>query len=207
MAHDENDTIATRQNRSRRWDASILIALASVLVALIFNALQVRNTARQFSQGQQSLAFTTLTNMSDRVTKADVATTKAVLDAGLTIDEETIREAAQNTESTAFRKLATTQAALIAAITPLDGVVTALDSETVPVTGATELWTNFLVCDYREVRDEFKREQAEGFDLEHSMPTSLTSRTLTAATRAFGSASWGTTARSRLPLTDSAARG
>jgi hypothetical protein len=171
MAHDQDETTANRQNRSPRLNASILVALASVLVALVFNALQVHDTARQLNQGQQSLAFTTLTNMSDRVTKADVATTKAVLDALLTIDDETLQKAkkdeqAQTTNSPALKKVATAQAALLAAITPLDGVVTALDSGTVPVAGATGLWTNFLVCDYREVRDEFKREQGGDFDAE-----------------------------------------
>ena len=169
MVHDQDDTTANRQNRSRRLDASVLLALASVLVALVFNAVQVRATARQLNQGQQSLAFTTLTNMSDRVTQADVATTKAVLEAEFTIDKKTLDEArkadkAGTTNSPALKKVVTAQAALLAAITPLDGVVTALDSGTVPVEGARGLWTTFLVCDYREVRDEFKRQQ-EPFNL------------------------------------------
>jgi hypothetical protein len=145
----ETTQLTTGTPRSRRWDASLLVALASVLVALVFKALQVHGTARQLNQSQQNLAFTTLMNMSDRIAKADLDTTNAAL----------LR--ASNQE----KKTATRQTASLAAIIPLEGVVAALERHVVSVAGARELWTTFLVCDYREVRDQLKEEQRDKFDL------------------------------------------
>jgi hypothetical protein len=38
------------------------------------------------------------------------------------------------------------------------------------VPGARELWTNYLVCDYREVRDEFRHERTDEQGLVDYLP-------------------------------------
>jgi hypothetical protein len=120
----------------------VLIALASVLIALVYNGLQVRNGARQLEQSQRSLAlssrantFATLMQMHDRIVRADAATTKAIL---------------------SYRAHGSTAnaAAMINAITPLEGVVYALQHRIIPLAGANRLWTTYLVCDFRSAEKE-----------------------------------------------------
>ena len=45
--------------RVRAWDAPVLVALASVVVALIYNGVQASNTADQLDQGQRTLELNT----------------------------------------------------------------------------------------------------------------------------------------------------
>ena len=147
----------------------MLVALASVLVALVFNALQVRDTARQANESQRSVAFTTLMNMYDRIVSADHATTTAVSNAVTRVSKEMIVKADEGDPS-AGKRLLKAQQELLDAIAALDGVVSALDNDVVPLAGARELWTNYLVCDYREVRREFERQGVSVRGLEGYFP-------------------------------------
>jgi hypothetical protein len=137
-------------SRSRRWDAPVLIALASVLIALVYNGIQVRNSAHQLRQSQRSLelssradAFATLMQMHDRVVRADAATTKAILrtEAFRRSHKDRFDDATANAEGVNV-------AAVVNAITPLEAVVYALSHRVVPLAGAERLWTSYLVCDY-----------------------------------------------------------
>jgi len=139
---DEKDRTGGVWWRSAGWNASALIALTSVLLALVYNTVQVRNSSRQLNQAQRSLelssranTFSTLMQMHDRIVRADAATSKAVL---------SYRAHASPAAATA----------LINAITPLEGVVYALDHQIVPLPGANDLWTNYLVCDYRSAEQQ-----------------------------------------------------
>jgi hypothetical protein len=139
MDRERDDTRGGSRTRSRSLDATVVIALASVLVAVIYNGLQVRNTARQLDQSQSNLELSTRANtvstfmeMHDRIVHAHIEMNKSIL-----------AYAADSSEANTVR--------VIDAITPLEGIVYALDHHYVP-RGAAGLWRSYLVCDYETVR-------------------------------------------------------
>ncbi len=122
--------------RVRSWNAPLLVALASVLVALIYNGVQASNTAKQLDQGQETLelsrqadTFATLMEIHDRIVRAGAQTNSAAAALGEDpSDPELIR--------------------LLNAVTPLEGVVFTLEDGVLPA-GTERLWAKYLACDYQ----------------------------------------------------------
>jgi hypothetical protein len=149
----DSDEPGGSRRRFRSLDATVLIALASVLVALVYNGLQVRNSAEQLDQGQRNLErstradeFATLTEMHDRVVRTNDQSLKSSY-AFVKECADDPRVAGVECEGDADRFVpASLEVAL--AITPYEGVVYALEREVVPAEAA-KVWTVYLVCDYR----------------------------------------------------------
>jgi hypothetical protein len=130
-------------------DATVVIALASVLVAVIYNGIQVSNTATQLDQSQQNLELSARANrtstfmeMHDRIVRAHVEMNKSLL-----------AYVADQSPDNTIR--------VIDAITPLEGIVYAIDHHYVPH-GAAGLWMNYLTCDYNSVRQGFRQANDPG---------------------------------------------
>ena len=122
--------------RVRSWNAPLLVALASVLVALIYNGVQASNTAKQLDQGQETLelsrqaeTFATLMEIHDRIVRAGAETNNAAAALG---------------DSPSYPELIR----LLNAITPLEGVVFTLEEGVLPA-GTERLWARYLACDYQ----------------------------------------------------------
>ena len=93
-------------------DAPVVIALLSVAVALVYNAIQARDSARQLEINQRSLALTartselsSLLDLHAKIVRADKDTTAAL---------EQVR-ATKIPQPSAVAKL-------IGAVTPLEGI-------------------------------------------------------------------------------------
>jgi hypothetical protein len=137
------------RRRARSWDAPVLVALASVLVALVYNGVQASNSAQQLDQGQRTLrqgqntlklssaaqTFTTFMEMHDHIVRSGAEIHKAAL--------------AFVEDSSDDNKLR-----LLNAITPLEGIVFALEGGVLPA-DAGEVWANYLACDYRLAKEAF----------------------------------------------------
>ena len=118
-------------------DLSVMVGVASVIVALVFSALQLRSSSTQIRQGQQSLAsqrkadqFQTLLEVSARL-DASRSRMDQVLVASSKTEEDVL----------ALR--------LIAALRPDESIAYALNHRLVRIPGAAQLWGNTLVCNWR----------------------------------------------------------
>lgn len=114
----------------------MFIALASVLVALVYNGVQARNTARQLDQNQRTFqlsseaeGFARFMEMNDRI-----------LDAGDEMNRIALLYDRHPSDSNQLK--------LLNAITPLEGVVFAPKGGVLP-SGTYRLWTKYLACYYR----------------------------------------------------------
>lgn len=127
--------------RGWRWDASVLVALASVAVALGYNAIQARDNARQVQISQRALklsvAGTQLANVLDlhaKIADADRRTNDAF--AALSEPEPRPEQVAR----------------LVQAVTPLEGIAYAIGHGLVAIPRATALWRRYLVCAFYTAR-------------------------------------------------------
>jgi hypothetical protein len=128
--------------RRWRWDASVLVAIVSVAVALVYNSLQTRDSARQLSQGQQSLQlsaraseFDSLIAVHERIVRADARVRAAVIDF-------------RNTNAPFVDRASR----VLQEITPLEGIAYLLNHRVVALNGARGLWGPYLACNYFVVR-------------------------------------------------------
>jgi hypothetical protein len=144
---DNNRDAAGSGRTSRFRDVTVLIALASLLVAVIYNGIQVSNTADQLEQGQRSLELSsranqlaTFMNMHDRIVRANAETDKSSVAVCRAVRCSGELEA----DNAKLR--------VLDAITPLEGVVFALEHEALPA-GTEEVWTNYAVCDYQTAKE------------------------------------------------------
>ena len=155
MDSEADEAAGESRRRARSLDATVLVALASVVVALVFNGLQIRNSAEQLDQGQRNLdrsvradEFTTFIEMHDRVVRAhDETLTSSVAFLKLCRGDDTGR--------CRGRPDMFVPAALevLQDITPFEGVVYALERGVLPAEAA-KVWTLYLVCDYRTAARE-----------------------------------------------------
>jgi hypothetical protein len=130
-------------------DAPVLVALASVLVALVYNGVQARDSAEQLQQGRDNLArsaradeFTTFMEMHDRIVRTDTETNESIV---------AYLEACGPEADPCFSRRGQLAALkMVRDITPFEGVVHALERGVLPAeTG--KVWTSYLVCDHRAV--------------------------------------------------------
>ena len=162
MDSNRDAAAAGSSRRVRSWDAPVLVALASVLVALVYNVVQIGNSANQLDQGQTTLkqgqqtlelsntaqTLATFLQMHDRIVRAGAET----FTAADTLDKKGFTDA--------------NQIRLLNAITPLEGVVFALENGVLPdETG--ELWARYLACDYQLANEAI----GNGFDLAGWIPS------------------------------------
>lgn len=143
------------RRRSRSLDATVLVALASVIVALVFNGLQIRNSAEQLDQGQRNLErsiradeFTTFIEMHDRVVRTHDETLTSIL-AFLKVCQGDAAGECQGDRN----EFIPAALEVLQDITPFEGVVYALERGVLPAEAA-EVWTVYLVCDYRTAARE-----------------------------------------------------
>lgn len=119
----------------------MLVALASVAVALVYSTIQARDSARQVVISQRSLQLTAqanqLANLLDlhaKIVDADRRTTDAFL---------AVLEPGR-------QRIKTTR--LVQAITPLEGIAYALKHDMIAIPGATALWKRYLLCSFYTAR-------------------------------------------------------
>jgi hypothetical protein len=112
-----------------------------VAIALVYNAVQARDSARQVEIGQQSVRQTAeatqLANLLDlhaKITGAERRTTAAYL--------AVLEPGGQRRKTTA----------LVEAITPLEGIAYALRRDLIRIPAATALWRRYLVCAFYTAR-------------------------------------------------------
>jgi hypothetical protein len=136
-----SDPSASQARRGRRWDASVLVALASVAVALVYNAVQAHDSAQQVEVSQRALQLSTktsqLTNLLElhrQIVDADRKTTDAYL--------ATLEPGGARRKTTR----------LVQAITPLEGIAYALRHDLIGMRGATGLWRRYLICAFYTAR-------------------------------------------------------
>ena len=137
MNSEQDDTRGGSRRRSRSVDATVLIALASVLVAVIYNGIQVNQSQQSLALSARANRTSTFMEMHDRIVRAHVEMNKSLL--------------AYKEDSSSDNTIR-----VIDAITPLEGIVYAIDHHYVP-RGAAGLWMNYLTCDYNTVLQGFQQ--------------------------------------------------
>ena len=118
-------------------DLSVVVGVASVIVALVFSALQMRSSAQQIRQGQDSLLLQrravqlqTLLDVSSR------------LDGSRNRMDAVLSNASKTTAHV-------TQLRLTAALRPNEPIAHAINHGLVRIPGAARLWGNTLSCNWR----------------------------------------------------------
>lgn len=136
MGDQERASKTVRRGR----DISVAVAIVSLIAALIFNGIQVRNSAQQIKQNQRSLAlqrkandFQTLIAVSSTLEKS-----QAQMDQILTRAHERSKDI--NSPANV--------GGLIAALRPNESIAFALNHGLVDVPGAKALWGNLLYCNW-----------------------------------------------------------
>lgn len=127
--------------RRSRVDWSVLVALVSVAVALVYNAVQARDTARQIDTSRRALALSAenarLANLLDlhrTITDRDLKTTRAF---------EVFR---------AHPRSPLVAINLVEAVTPLEGIAYALNHQLTGIPQANGLWKRYLLCAFYTAR-------------------------------------------------------
>lgn len=121
----------------RGRDISVAVAIVSLIAALVFNGIQVRNSAQQIQQNQRSLALQRKAN--DFQTLIAVSSTLEKSQAQM----NQINPRAKDINSTA------NALGLVAALRPNESIAFALNHGLVDVPGARTLWGNLLYCNWR----------------------------------------------------------
>jgi hypothetical protein len=136
-----NEARGAPQPRRRALDASVLVGLLSVAVALVFSAIQSRDSARQLRLNQQSSALTAtnarlsaLFDLHAKIVDADKKTSDAL---------QLVRATHNDPKSVAK---------LIEAVTPLEGIAYLLRHHQTGIPGASEIWKRYLVCSFYTAR-------------------------------------------------------
>jgi hypothetical protein len=119
-------------------DISVVVAVLSLIAALVFSALQMRDSARSIDQSQRSLAlqqrandFQTLISVSTTLQRSHEQMTELILRGG---------------------GGASTSTRLVEALGPNETIAFSLNRRLVSMPGAETLWGNLLYCNWRMAR-------------------------------------------------------
>jgi hypothetical protein len=134
-ARDMGDAEGRKRSFSISRDASVAIALLSLIAALVFSAIQVRDSSRQSDQSQHSLAlqqqandFSTLMEVSSRLPSSHARLERLVARGQL--------------------RSTSTNLGIVEALGPNEPIAFALNRGLVRIKGAHLLWGNTLLCNW-----------------------------------------------------------
>ena len=130
--------MADSEQRAKRLpagrDISVVVAVVSLIAALVFSAIQVRDSARSIDQSQRALALQRRANEFESL---------------ISVSSTLQRSHAQLTGLVSHGHGTGASVRMVEALRPNETIAFALNRELVSTPGAEVLWGNLLYCNWQ----------------------------------------------------------